>query len=145
MASVVLMPSSQPSVKPFLLHQLHSRCQEYPQPSVPNLRELSQWRPRSSSGGSASHFIHRLVNRVHSFLTALSSTSVPRHSHGQTPVSHTRGTQIPLVPSIISHPITPDHLGASGPHHQVHLSHQLSIHTGTVFPPPAQSAHWQQS
>ena len=145
MASVVLTSLSQPSVEPFLLRQLYGHCQEYPQPSVPILRESSQQQPRGSSGGTASCSLSRIFHQVYSLVTALCSSSLSQRPWRRAPVSGTSGTRAHPVPSIILCPFTPVHVRASGPHHQVHLSNRLTIHASTQFPPPAQLAHWQQS
>ena len=135
---------TQPSVEPFLFCRYNGCWREYPIPSVPVLGESGLWRPRGSSGGTASRF-HGLIQRVHQLVSASRSgglltrlgcaVSPPRASEGSTTA----------LPPIISRPFTRDPFRAAGPHHQQHYSHRLSIHAGAVFPPSAKPACRQPS
>ena len=140
----LLITSTQPSVEPFIFRRYNRSRREYPFPSVPDLGESGLRRPRGSSGGTASRF-SRLIQRVHQLVSATRSRGIfarlgrrakaPRSSEGSTTA----------LPPVISRPFARNPLRAAGPHHWQHLSHRLSIHAGTVFPPSAKSARRQQS
>ena len=135
---------TQPSVEPFLFCRYNGSRREYPISSVPVLGESGLQRPRGSSGGTASRF-HGLIQRVHQLVSATRSggllarlgrpASAPRTSEGSTTA----------LPPVISRPLARDPLRAAGSYHRQHLSHRLSIHAGTIFPPSAKPARRQQS
>ena len=135
---------TQPSVEPFLFCRYNGCRREYPVPSVPVLRESGPQRPRGSSRGTASRF-RGLFQRVHQFVSATHSGGILARLGRSVATPRTSESSTTALPPIISCPFTQDPLRAAGPYHWQHLSHQLSIHTGTIFPPPAESARRQQS
>ena len=135
---------TQPSVEPFVFRRYNGCWREYPIPSVPVLGESGLRRPRGSSGGTASCF-HGLIQRVHQFVSATCSGGIFARLGCLAAVPRTPEGSTTALPPVISCPFARDPLRAAGPHHRQHLSHWLSIHAGTVFPPPAKPAHRQQS
>ena len=128
-----------PSVVPFILRRYNGS--RHPISAVPDLRELSQQRPRSSSGGTASHFIKRLIQQVHQLLPVASCPGLPQSPWGPAPLSAPSGT--PLTP-YISRPFARHHTQAAGPYHRHHHRYWLSIHASTLFPPASSKlAHRQ--
>ena len=117
---------------------------EYPIPSVPVLGESGLQRPRGSSGGTASRF-HRLIQQVHQLVSATRSGGLFARLGRSAKAPRTPEGSMTALPPVISRPFARDPLRAARPYHRQHHSHRLSVHTGTVFPPPAQSACWQQS
>ena len=135
---------TQPSVEPFLFRRYNGSRREYPIPSVPDLGESGLRRPRGSSRGTASRF-RGLIQQVHQLVSATCSGGLlTRLGRSVTAPRTPEGSTTALSP-VISHPFARDPLRAAGPHHRQHLSHRLSIHTGTDFPPSAKPARWQQS
>ena len=133
-----------PSVKPFVFRRYNGSRREYPIPSVPVLGESGLRRPRGSSGGTASRFCG-LIQRVHQLVSATCSGGIlARLGHSATAPRTPEGSMTALPP-VISRPFARDPFRAARPYHRQHLSHQLSVHAGTIFPPPAKSACWQQS
>ena len=119
-------------------------CATYPIPSVPVLGESGLRRPRGSSGGTASCF-RRLIQRVHQLVSATRSGGLLARLGCSATAPRTPEGSTTALPPVISHPFARDPLRAAGSHHRQHLSHQLSVHAGTVFPPPAKLACQQQS
>ena len=128
-----------PSVVPFV-----PRCyngSRHPISAVPNLGELSQWQPRSSSGGTASHFIKGLIQRVHQLLSVVSCSGLPRSPRRPAPLSASSGSSLT---SHISRPFARHRTRAASSYHRHHHRYQLSIYTSTLFPPaPAKQAYQQ--
>ena len=135
---------TQPSVEPFLFRRYNGSRREYPIPSVPVLGKSGLQRPRGSSGGTASRF-HGLIQRVHQLVSATRSGGLLTRLGCSTAAPRTPEGSTTALPPVISCPVAPDPFRAAGSYHRQHLSHRLSIHTGTVFPPPAKPARRQQS
>ena len=135
---------TQPSVEPFVFRRYNGSRQEYPIPSLPVLGESGLWRPRGSSGGTASQF-HGLIQRVHQFVSATRSRGIFARLGHSTAAPRTSEDSTTALPPVISRPFAQDPLRAAGPHHRQHICPQLSIHASTVFPPPAKPARRQQS
>ena len=130
-----------PSVVPFVLRQYNGS--RHPLSAVPNLGELSQWRPRSSSRGTASRFIKGLIQRVHQLLTVESCSSLSRSSQRPAPLPALSGTS--LTPHI-SRPFAQHRTRAAGSYHRHHHQYWLSLNASTLFPPAsAKPAHRQPS
>ena len=136
--------STQPSVEPFIFRRYNGSRREYPFPSVPILGESGLRQPRGSSGGTASRF-RRLIQQVHQLLSASRSGGLSARLGRTVAASRASEGSPSALPPIISRLFTRDSLRAAGPHHRQHLSHRLSIHAGTLFPPSAQLARRQQS
>ena len=135
---------TQPSVEPFVFRRYNGSRWEYPIPSVPILGESGLRRPRGSSGGTASHF-HGLIQRVHQLVSATCSGGILARLGCSATAPRTPEGSTTALPPVISRPFTRDPLRAAGSYHRQHHSHWLSVHAGTVFPPPAQPARRQQS
>ena len=140
----LLITSTQPSVEPFLFRRYNGCRREYPFPSVPDLGESGLRRPRGSSGGTASRF-HGLIQRVHQLVSATCSGGLLARLGRSASAPRTPEGSTTALPPVISRPFTRDPFRAAGSYHRQHLSHRLSIHAGTVFPPSAQLARRQQS
>ena len=136
--------SAQPSVEPFVFRRYNGSRREYPLPSVPDLGESGLRRPRGSSGGTASRF-SGLIQRVHQLVSATRSRGLFARLGRRTKAPTSPEGSTTALPPVISRPVARDPFRAAGPYHRHHLSHRLSVHAGTVFPPPAQSACRQQS
>ena len=121
--------SAGPSVVPFILH--HYNGSRHPISAVPNLGELSQWQPRSSSRGTASRFLEGLIQRVHQLLSVVSCSGLSRSPQRPAPLPASGGTS--LTPHI-SRPLARHRTRAAGPYHRHHHRYRLSIHAGTIFP-----------
>ena len=119
-----------PSVVPFVLRRYNGS--RHPISAVPDLGELSQWRPRSSSRGTASRIIKGLIQRVHQLLTVASCPGLPRSPRRPAPLPTSGGT--PLT-THISRPFARHRARAASSYHRHHYRHRLSIHAGTLFPP----------
>ena len=140
----LLIITTQPSIEPFLLRRYNGSQQEYPISSVPVPGESGLRRPRGSSGGTASRF-HGLIQRVHQLVSATRSGGILARLGRSATAPRTPEGSTTALPPIISCPFARDSLRAARSYHRQHLSHRLSVHAGTVFPPPAQSARRQQS
>ena len=135
---------TQPSVEPFVFRRYNGSRREYPLSSVPVLGESGLWRPRGSSGGTASHF-HGLIQRVHQLVSATRSGGIFARLGRSVTAPRTPEGSTTALPPVISRPFARDPLQAAGPHHRQHHSHRLSVHAGTVFPPSAKPARRQPS
>ena len=140
----LLIIMTQPSVEPFLFRRYNGCRWEYPIPSVSVLGESGLWRPRGSSGGTASRF-HGLIQRVHQFISATRSGGIFARLGRSAAAPRTPEGSMTALPPVISRPFARDPLRAAGSYHRQHLSHQLSVHAGPVFPPSAKLACQQQS
>ena len=140
----LLIITTQPSVEPFLLRRYNGSRREYPIPSVPVLGESGLRRPRGSSGGTASHFCG-LFQQVHQFVSATRSGGIFARLGRSATAPRTPEGRTTALPPVISCPFARDPLRAARSYHQQHISHRLSVHAGTVFPPSAEPARRQQS
>ena len=143
-SSRLLINTTPPSVEPFIFRRYNGIQREYPIPSVPVLGESGLRRPRGSSGGTASRF-RGLIQRVHQLVSASRSGGILTRLGCSATAPRTSEGSPTALPPVILRPFARDPLRAAGPYHRQHLSHWLSIHAGTVFPPPAKPARRQQS